>query len=337
MKIKRLGRTGLKVSEVCLGTMTFGYQCDEQTSFSILDKAWAGGINFVDTADIYPLPPNLSTVGRTEEIIGKWFKDNPGRRHETILATKCHGRMSSAVNDQGLSRRHIMDAIDGSLRRLQTDFIDLYQVHFYDPSTPLDETLRALDDIIRMGKARYIGCSNYMAYQLVKALWVSDKLSLARYDSIQPRYNLLFREFENELFPLCKSEEVGIIVYNPLAGGFLTGKHQRDKEPEEMGRFKLGDAGTLYQARYWHEAQFDIVDSMKEFFKDRNKTILQAALAWVLSNPVVTSAIVGASKPEQLDDSFPAVDLKLDEEEMKFLNQLWYKLPRVEDPSIALR
>jgi aryl-alcohol dehydrogenase (NADP+) len=337
VKIKQLGRTGLKVSEICLGTMTFGFQCDEQTSFAILNRAWEGGINFIDTADAYPLPPELPTVGRTEEIIGDWFKANPGRRHETVLATKCYGRMSAAVNDQGLSRRHIMDAIEGSLKRLKTDFIDLYQVHFYDPNTPLDETLRALDDIVRAGKARYIGCSNHLAYQLAKALWVSDKLSIARYDSIQPRYNLLFREFENELFPLCQSEKVGVIVYNPLAGGFLTGKHQRNKEPEEMGRFKLGKAGELYQARYWQNAQFDAVDELKEFLKGRNKSIIQVSLAWVLSNPVITSAIVGASKPEQLNDTLPAVEVKLEQEEIEFMDKLWYNLPRVKNPEIALK
>lgn len=337
MKIKRLGRTGLRVTEVCLGTMTFGFQCDEKTSFAILDKAWEKGVNFIDTADVYPLPPELKTVGRTEEIIGNWFKANPGRRHEAILATKCNGKMGTGANDQGLSRRHIMDAIDASLKRLQTDFIDLYQVHFYDLNTPLEETLRALDDIVRSGKARYIGCSNYLAYQLAKALWVSDKLSIARYDSIQPRYNLLFREFENELFPLCQEEGVGVIVYNPLAGGFLTGKHGRDKGPEENGRFKLGESGKLYQARYWQNAQFDAVESMKEFFKDRNKPLTQASLAWVLSRPVITSAIVGASRPEQLDESLPAVDMKLDGEEMEFLDRLWYNLPRQSDPRIALR
>lgn len=337
MKIKKLGRTGLKVSEVCLGTMTFGYQCDENTSFQILDRAHEGGINFIDTADVYPLPPQLSTVGRTEEIIGNWFKANPGRRHETILATKCNGKMGPGVNDQGLSRRHIMDAIEGSLKRLKTDFIDLYQVHFFDSDTPLDETLRALDDLVRTGKVRYIGCSNYQAYQLAKALWVSDKLSISRYDSIQPRYNLLFREFENELFPLCQSENVGVIVYNPLAGGFLTGKHERGNVPEEMGRFKLGDSGKLYQARYWQDAQFDQVDLMKEFFRGRNRSLTQVSLAWVLSHSYVTAAIVGASKPQQLDESLPGADVILDEDEMAFLNQLWYNLPRVQDPRVALR
>ena len=337
MKIKNLGRTGLKVSEVCLGTMTFGYQCDESTSFAILNKAWEAGVNFIDTADVYPLPVDFRTVGSTETIIGNWFKENPGRRHGTILASKCNGKMSDAPNDQGLSRRHIMDAIDASLKRLQTDFIDLYQVHFYDPSTPLDETLKALDDIVRAGKALYIGCSNYQAYQLAKALWKSDNLGLERYNCIQPRYNLLFREFEKELFPLCREEGVGVIVYNPLAGGFLTGKHKRDREPEEMGRFKLGDAGKLYQARYWQEAHFDAVEKMKEYFEKKNKSLTHDSLAWVLNNPVVTSAIVGASKPDQLNDSLKAVEVRLDADETEFLNSLWYDLPKIRDPKFALR
>ncbi len=337
MKIKRLGRTGLQVSEICLGTMTFGNQCDEKTSFAILDKAWGSGVNFIDTADVYPLPPELNTVGATETIIGNWFSAHPGRRHETILATKCNGKMGSSPNDQGLSRRHIMDAIDASLKRLKTDFIDLYQVHFYDANTPLDETLRALDDLVRSGKVRYIGCSNYMAYQLTKALWISDKLNIARYDCVQPRYNILFREFEKELLPLCREEGVGVIVYNPLAGGFLTGKHDRTKEPEQTGRFNLGNAAKLYRARYWQEAQFDAVESIKEFFKDRNKSLTQIAISWVLSHSFVTSAIVGASKPEQLDGSLPAVDLVLDVEEINFLNEIWFNLPKESDPKIALR
>ncbi len=337
MKIKRLGRTGLKVSEVCLGTMTFGRQCDEPTSFEILDTAYDGGINFIDTADVYPLPPELSTVGRTETIIGNYLKAHPGRRHETVLATKCNGRMGLGPNDQGLSRRHIMDAIDASLRRLQTDFIDLYQVHSFDPDTPLEETLKTLDDLVRAGKVRYIGCSNYLAYQLARALWKSDSLGIARYDCIQPRYNLLFREFEHELFPLCEEEGVGIIVYNPLAGGFLTGKHRRDAPPDTSGRFALGAAGQLYRNRYWHDSYFDAVDAMKDFFAPRNKPMTQVALAWVLSHPLVTSAIIGATKSSQLTENIPGVDLSLDADEMRFLDGLWYNLPRSHDLSVALR
>ncbi len=337
MKIKRMGRTGLKVSEICLGTMTFGNQCDEPTSFAILDRAWQAGVNFIDTADMYPLPHDPATAGATETIIGNWFTAHPGRRHETVLATKCYAAMSHAPNDQGLSRRHILDAIDASLRRLQTDFIDLYQVHFYDSDTPLDETLRALDDLVRGGKVRYIGCSNHLAYQLARALWTSDKLGIARYDCVQPRYNLLHREIEHELLPLCREEGVGVIAYNPLAGGFLTGKHKRERGPEEGGRFALGNAGVTYRKRYWRDASFDAVERMQQFFGDRNKSITTVAVAWVLAQPGITSAIVGASKPEHLDDSLPAADLTLDADEMEFLNRLWYDLPRDSDPATALR
>jgi len=337
MKIKRLGRTGLKVSEVCLGTMTFGYQCNEETSFAILNKAWEMGVNFIDTADVYPLPVSIKTAGDTETIIGKWLKANPGRRHETILATKCNGKMSDAPNDQGLSRRHIMDAVESSLKRLQTDFIDLYQVHFFDPNTPLDETLKALDDLVRSGKVRYIGCSNYQAYQLSKALWTSDKLGVERYNCVQPRYNLLFREFEKELFPLCREEGVGVIAYNPLAGGFLTGKHNRETDQHETGRFNLPEASKLYRARYWQEAQFDAIDKMKKYFGERNKSLAQVAIAWVLNQPAITSAIVGASKPGHLEDSLKAVDINLENDELEFLDSLWYDLPRSKDPKVALR
>lgn len=337
MKIKRMGRTGLKVSEICLGTMTFGFQIDEPASFAILDRAWQGGINFIDTADVYPLGGSLQTVGATETIIGNWFAAHPGRRHETILATKCNGTMSAAPNNVGLSRRHIFDAIDASLRRLQTDFIDLYQVHFYDATTPIDETLRAMDDLVRMGKVRYIGCSNYRAFQLATALWTSDKLGIARYDCIQPRYNLLFREWDHELLPLCQQEGIGVIPYNPLAGGFLSGKHKREAEPETGGRFTLGDAGRMYRTRYWQQAQFDAVDRIKAFFEPRGKSLTQVAIAWVLEQPAITSAIVGASRAEQLDESLPATDLTLDAEERDFLDGIWYDLPRASDPSIALR
>jgi len=337
MKIKRMGRTGLQVSEICLGTMTFGQQCDQATSFAILDTAWNAGVNFVDTADVYPVPPDFKTAGDTEVIIGNWFKAHPERRHETILATKCFFPMTGAANDGGASRRHIMDAIDASLRRLQTDFIDLYQLHSFDPNTPLDETLRALDDLVHSGKVRYVGCSNYRAYQLAKALWTSDKLGIARYDCVQPRYNLLYREYESDLLPLCQEENVGVIAYNPLAGGFLTGKHRREAGPEAGTRFALGASGDLYRRRYWQDAQFDAVDRYKAFFEKRGKSLVQVAVAWVLAQPVVTSAIVGATKPEQLADSLLAVNMQLDAEEMDFLDSLWYDLPRPRDPNIAFR
>ncbi|MCC7209499.1 MAG: aldo/keto reductase [Anaerolineae bacterium] len=337
MKIKRMGRTGLRVSEICLGTMTFGHQCDEPTSFAILDRAWDAGVNFIDTADVYPVPPDVKTAGATETIIGNWLRAHPGRRHETILATKCHFRMGDAPNDMGGSRRHILDAVEASLRRLQTDFIDLYQMHSFDAETPLDETLRALDDLVRAGKVRYIGCSNYRAYRLAKALWTSDKLGIARYDCIQPRYNLLYREIENELLPLCQEEGVGVIIYNPLAGGFLTGKHRREAEPATGTRFALGISGDLYRRRYWQDAQFDAVERFKAFFEPRGKSLVQVAVAWVLAQPAITSAIAGATRPEQIDDSLRAVDVHLDDEEMAFLDGLWFDIPRPRDPEMAYR
>jgi 1-deoxyxylulose-5-phosphate synthase len=331
MKIKRMGCTGLRVSEICVGTMTFGYQVDEPTAFAILDTAWQGGVNFIDTADIYPIPPDPKYAGATETIIGNWFQAHPGRRHETVLASKCFFKMTDAPNDGGLSRRHIMDAVEASLRRLQTDFLDLYQVHSFDANTPLDETLRALDDLVHSGKVRYVGCSNYRAYQVAKALWTSDRLGIARYDCVQPRYNLLYREIESELLPLCQDEGVGVISYNPLAGGFLTGKHKREAGPESGTRFALGASGELYRRRYWQDAQFDAVDRFKDFFEKRGKPLPQVAVAWVLAQPAITSAIVGATKPEQMAASLPAADIQLDAEEMAFLNSLWYDLPRPQE------
>jgi aryl-alcohol dehydrogenase-like predicted oxidoreductase len=332
VKVKRLGRTGLKVTEVCLGTMTFGYQCDEKTSFAIMDAAAEGGVNFIDTADVYPIPVSLETAGRTEEFVGRWLQ---GRRDEFVLATKCRMQMGPGPNDVGLSRKHIMAAIDASLKRLGTDYVDLYQVHSTDAETPIDETLAALDSIVQSGKARYVGCSNFQAWLLAKALWTSDRLRLARFDSVQPRYNLLFREIEHELFPLCEAEGVGVIVYNPLAGGFLTAKHRANAAPADNTRFAV--AGKLYLDRYWNDASFDAVERLRSFFEARGKSLTHASIAWVLQQPTVTSAIVGATSAEQLRDSLGGARLELDEEELEKCDEIWYELPRARDPRIALR
>ncbi|MCS6927593.1 MAG: aldo/keto reductase [Candidatus Binatia bacterium] len=335
MKSKRLGRTGLKVSEICLGTMTFGRQCDEATSFAIMDTAFEAGVYFFDTADVYPVGGGLELVGRTEEIVGKWLK---GKREQIVLATKCWGAMGRGPNERGLSRKHIMAAVEGSLRRLQTDYIDLYQVHAPDPETSLDETLRALDDLVHQGKVRYLGCSNFQAWQLASALWISDKYGLARFDCVQPRYNLLFREIEHELLPLCRHYGVGVIPYNPLAGGFLTGKYTPDTEPAPDTRFGLsGRAGAIYRQRYWQEAQFAAVARLREFFAPRGKPLTQVAIAWVLAQPDITAPIVGATSPEQLRQSLPATQLTLDAEELEVCNQVWFSLPRLSDPNVALR
>jgi 1-deoxyxylulose-5-phosphate synthase len=309
MRYVRLGRTGLSVSRLCLGTMTFGLQCDEVTSAAILDRAAAGGISFLDTSDVYPMGGGLDTVGHTEEIVGRWLR---GRRHEFILATKCFGAMSARPWDRGLSRKHILDAIEGSLRRLGTDYVDLYQLHHPDPDTPIDETLSALDHIVRTGKARYIGCSNFAAYRVARALGRSEVLGLARLDSVQPRYNLLFRQVERELFPLCLEEGLGVIPYNPLAGGLLSGKHRREAGPIAGTRFSFGGGARRYQERYWHEREFATVEALRPLAAEAGISLARLAVAWVLAHPTVTAPIIGASRPDQLDDVLSVVDKGLD-------------------------
>jgi aryl-alcohol dehydrogenase (NADP+) len=317
MEHVRLGRTGLKVSRLCLGTMTFGYQCDEETSVAILDAAADGGITFLDTADAYPLGGGLATVGRTEEILGRWLK---GRRHEYVIATKCFAPMGERPWDRGTSRKHVLDAVEGSLRRLGTDYIDLYQLHGPDPDTPIDETLSALDYLVHSGKVRYVGCSNFLAYQLARALGRSETLGLVRLDSAQPRYNLLFRQPERELLPLCLEEGVGVIPYNPIAGGMLSGKHRGGEPPE--GRFTLGTAAGIYQGRYWHEHVFDAVRRIEPLAAEAGLSMVTLAVAWCLANPAITSPIIGASRPEQLADSLAAVDHPLDADLKAQLDEL---------------
>ena len=299
--------------------MTFGLQIDEPAARSVLDRAADGGVTFLDTADVYPLGSGVDLAGTTEEIIGRWLK---GRRQEFVLATKCYGRTGPQPWDVGNSRRHIMDAIDASLRRLGTDYIDLYQLHQDDPETPIDETLRALDDLVRSGKVRYIGCSNFLAYRLARALGRSDALGLARFDSVQPRYNLLFREFERDLFPLCLDEGVGLIPYNPLAGGMLSGKHGPGQSPAEGTRFTIPGAGAMYQERYWHDREFDAVDAFQQIAKEAGLKPATLAVAWVLHQPAVTAPILGASRPDQLDDTLAAAEVKLDDDMMHKLDEL---------------
>jgi aryl-alcohol dehydrogenase-like predicted oxidoreductase len=309
MRHVRLGRTGLPVSRLCLGTMTFGLQCDEPTSVAILDRAAAAGITFLDSSDVYPQGGGPQTAGRTEEILGRWLA---GRRQDFVIATKCYGAMSARPWDRGLSRKHILDAIEGSLRRLRTDYVDLYQLHHPDPATPIDESLRALDDVVRAGKARYVGCSNYFAYQVARAIGRSELLGLARFDSVQPRYNLLFRQVERELFPLCAEDGLGVIPYNPIAGGLLSGKHRRESGPLAGTRFTHPNAGPTYQERYWHERELATVEALRPLAAEAGMSMVQMAVAWVLANPIVTSPIVGATRPEQLDDAVAAVDKGLD-------------------------
>lgn len=336
MQTKQFGRTGLKVSEICLGTMTFGNQADEATSFAIMDRAVEAGVFFFDTADVYPLGGGPELAGRTEEIIGRWLGERRARER-IVLATKCRGAMGPGPNDQGLSRKHIIAACEASLRRLGTEYIDLYQVHHPDPSTPIEETLRALDDLVRAGKIRYVGCSNYPAWQLAGALWAADKHGLARFESAQPRYNLLFRMIEDEILPLCRAHGLAVLAYNPLAGGMLTGRYRGVREVQPGTRFSLDRSGEMYQRRYWNEAMLAEVERLGEFMAARGKSLARVALAWVLAQPDVTCAILGASRPEQLADSLPGAALALDDEERRACDDVWFALPRERDPQYALR
>lgn len=297
------GRTGLRVSPLCLGTMTFGLQCEEAQGHAILDTAAEGGIDFLDTADVYPLGGGQDLVGRTEEIVGGWLR---GKRQHFVLATKCVGAMGPKPWDQGMSRKHILDAVDASLKRLQTDYIDLYQLHSYDPHTPIDETLEALDTVVRSGKARYVGVSNWPAYKIARALGRGEVRNLVRIASVQPRYNLLFRSFERDLLPLCIEDGLAVIPYNPLAGGLLTGKHDHAAPPPEGSRFQLGNAGPRYQQRYWHHQQFETIEALRRVAAEAGMSMTAMALRWVMSHPAITAPIIGASRPEQLKETLAA-------------------------------
>jgi aryl-alcohol dehydrogenase-like predicted oxidoreductase len=316
MEYRNLGRTGLKVSELCMGTMQFGWTADENLSFEILDATFEAGLNFIDTADVYSRWVQGNPGGVAETIIGRWILRSSIPRDSLVIATKVRGRMGEGPNDEGLSRAHIFRAVEGSLKRLNTDYIDLYQTHYYDESVPIDETLKALDDLVRQGKVRYIGCSNYPAWRLMQALWTSDKLNLARYDSLQPHYSLVHRaEFERELADVCKIYGIGVIPYSPLAGGFLTGKYRRDAELPESAR-----AGGVQ--RYFKDRNWDLLDKMENLAREKGDcTISQIALAWQLSDPLISSPIIGPRSLEQLHDNLGAVGLRLNPEEKKLLDE----------------
>lgn len=315
MNYRNLGRTGLKVSELCLGTMQWGWTADEKTAFEVMDVFVEAGGNFIDTADIYSAWAENNPGGVSEQIIGRWMKARNNRR-QIVLATKVRGRMWPGPNGEGLSRAHIMRAVEDSLRRLDTDYIDLYQIHWDDFETPMEETLRALDDLVRQGKVLYLGCSNITAWRLMKALWTSDKLGLARYDCLQPHYNLVHRqEFERELKPLCESEGLGVIPYSPLAGGFLTGKYHSDAPPPDSAR------SEGIRNRYFNEQGWRTLAAVEKIAEARGATPLQIALAWQLTQPVITAPIIGANSVSQLKESLGAVSIRLTEEEMAQLDE----------------
>ena len=337
MEITALGRTGLKVSKVCLGTMTFGIQTEATEAFAIMDLADQAGVTFFDTADAYPQGANPDQLGMTEEIVGDWLRER-NARDRIVLATKCFNKMGPGANDVGLSRRHIIAACEASLRRLKTDYIDLYQAHVFDGTTPIEETLSAFDDLVHAGKVRYIGCSNYPAWRLADALWTSKLHDFARYETVQPRYNMLFRMIEDELVPLAQAHEVGILAYNPLAGGVLTGRYRQGRALEVGTRFTLqNNSGEMYQKRYWQEPMFAAVDRLATVVEARGQSMTEVAIAWVLAQPGITCAILGASRAEQLAGSLRGLDVTLDDEVRAVCDDLWFTLPRERDPFYARR
>jgi len=312
---RNLGRTGLKVSELCLGTMQWGWTAGEDAAVEVMDAFIAAGGNFIDTADVYSRWAEGNPGGVSEEIIGRWMKSR-GNRDQVVLATKVRARMWDGPNGEGLSKVHIVKACEDSLRRLQTDYIDLYQTHFFDADTPIEETMETLDLLVRQGKVRYVGCSNYPAWRLTHALWASDKRGWVRYDSLQPHYNLVHRgEFERELRDVCTHFGLGVIPYSPLAGGFLTGKYRRTGAAESA-------RAESVRNRYMNDKGFAVLDALDALAGARGATVLQVALAWQLHLDYVTAPIIGANTVEQLEESLAACAVDLTTDEMARLNQV---------------
>ena len=316
MRHVRLGGTGLRVSQLCLGTMTFGLQCDEPTSVAILDRAAAGGITFLDTSDVYPIGGNLSTVGRTEEILGRWLA---GRRQDFVVATKCFGAMSARPWDQGLSRKHILDAIDGSLWRLATDYVDVYQLHHPDSSTPIEESLRALDDLVRQGKVRYIGNSNFPAWRVAEAEYVARAMNVSRFISCQDEYSLVVRDIEKDLLPAAQEYKLGLLPFFPLASGLLTGKYRKGEAAPDDTRF--GKVPRL-RDRYVTPRNEDIVGQLTDFAKARGHSMLELAFSWLAARPQVSSVIAGATRVEQIEENVKAIAWKLGAEELAEIDRI---------------
>ena len=312
--MRRLGNSGIKVSELCLGTMTFGRETDEKTSKEIISRFLDKDGNFIDTADVYG-----ATIGASEEIIGRALKD---KRDKIILATKVG--FGSKPNDEGLSRLHIIQALERSLRRLQTDYVDLYYLHVWDSVTPLEETLSTLDTLLKMGKIRYIGVSNFTAWQIMKALAISDQNSWSRFVCYQPQYSLLLREIEKEFIPLCQCEGLGIVAWAPLAGGFLSGKYNQNvvvsSKDNRLFRVKEEDADSA--KRRFSERNFRILDVVKKIAGERGKSCSQIALKWIQMQPGITGPVIGARTTEQIEDNLGCIGWELAEEEIKELNEV---------------
>ena len=316
MDYVNLGSTGLKVSRLCLGMMTYGskkwrdWVFDYDESLAFVKQALDGGINFFDTADIY-------SQGASEEVTGRALRELGIARHNVVVATKVHGATGDGPNERGQSRKHIMHAIDDSLRRLGMDYVDLYQIHRFDPTTPIEETLQALTDVVKAGKALYIGASSMFAWQFAKMLNTSDRLGLARFVTMQNHYNLIYREEEREMIPLCRDQGIGLIPWSPLARGFLAGNRRR----QDKGETTRARSDAFAHQLYYADDDFKVVERVTEIAQKRGVPNAQVALAWLLARPGVTAPIVGASKPNHLADAFAALELKLDVDEIKALEE----------------
>ncbi|MBI2855870.1 MAG: aldo/keto reductase [Chloroflexi bacterium] len=309
MEYRQLGSSGLQVSAVGLGTNNFGGRIDEERTAAVLHQSIDQGINFIDTANIYG-------GTRSEAFIGNILKEN---RHQVLIGTKVSGSMGKGPNSRGNSRYHIMREVEASLHRLQTDYIDLYQIHFPDPNTPIEETLRVLDDLVHQGKVRYFGCSNFAAWQVCEAVWTSRALGINSFVSVQPEYNMLNRGVERELVPFCRAYKVGIIPYLPLASGFLTGKYRQGEAPPEGTRLA---GNQRFQQRLLTEANFGLLSKLEDFAQERDHTMVELAIAWLLGNSSVSSVIAGATRPEQVVANAKAADWHLTPEDMEEVNQI---------------
>ena len=321
MRYNQLGRTGLFVSELCLGAMTFGGgekeglwaavgSLPQPEVDAIVGRSLQAGVNFIDTANVYHR-------GRSEELVGQALKNLGVARSDVVLATKVYGEMGPGPNDRGASRGHIMDQAEASLKRLQTDHIDLYQIHANDPITPIEETMRALDDLVRQGKVRYVGVSNWAAWRVMKALGISERHAWARFESVQSYYTVAARDLERELVPLMQEEKLGLMVWSPLAGGLLSGKYGPGAPEPEGARRTQFDFPPVNRERAW-----PVVAAMRGIAEAKGTTVPRIALAWLLHQPVVTSVIIGAKRVEQLEDNLGAVDVKLTDEELKTLDEV---------------
>jgi aryl-alcohol dehydrogenase-like predicted oxidoreductase len=330
MKYKLLGNTGLKVSELCLGTMTFGGKgiwtaigtLEQQSVDSLVGRSADAGINFIDTANVY-------SEGLSEEMTGKAVRNLNLKREDLVIATKVRGRMNEGPNGSGLSRKHILHEVDASLKRLNMDYIDLYQIHGYDPLTPLEETIDTLDTLVKSGKVRYTGCSNLAAWQIMKATSYSSHHRLAKFVSLQAYYTLAGRDLERELIPVLKDQQMGLMVWSPLAGGLLSGKYKRNGDTAAGSRRVQFDFPPVNRNR-----AFDVIEMLEEMAAQKNATVAQLALAWLLHQPAVTSVIIGANKPEQLEDNLKAAEVQFTTEELSRLDEI--SRPTLEYPGWML-